>query len=108
MTRLARANVPEQRLLHVDAIHGLALFGVLLVNLLTQDQLALTEQQIEAMPTAAVDRTLVFLFVLYGFGLGALPIAGALFCLVLAVAMFAPQISISRWWLARFRYGPME
>jgi uncharacterized protein len=53
-------------------------------------------------------QTLVFLFVLYGFGLGALPIAGAGFCVALTVVAFALQIGISRWWLARFRYGPME
>jgi uncharacterized protein len=50
----------------------------------------------------------VFLFVLYGFGLGALPIAGAAFCVALAVLVFALQIGISLWWLGRFRYGPME
>jgi uncharacterized protein len=53
-------------------------------------------------------QTLVFLFVLYGFGLGALRIAGAAFCLALAVLVFALQIGVSLWWLRRFRYGPME
>ncbi len=60
MKPLSEATTPEQRLQHVDAIRGLALFGVLLVNLYAQDQLALTEQQIDAMPTAAVDRWIGF------------------------------------------------
>ncbi len=55
MNHVLRATDPEQRLQHVDAIRGLALFGVLLVNLFSQDQLALTEQQVEQMPSAAID-----------------------------------------------------
>jgi uncharacterized protein len=51
---------------------------------------------------------LVYFFVLYGFGLGWLPYAGATFCLVLAAVVFAAQIWFSRWWLARYRFGPME
>jgi len=53
-------------------------------------------------------QTLVFLFVLYGFGLGALPIAGASFCLALALVVFGLQIGVSQWWLSRFRFGPAE
>lgn len=53
-------------------------------------------------------QTLVYLFVLYGFGLGLLPYAGPTFCLALALAAFAAQIAFSRWWLARYRFGPAE
>lgn len=53
-------------------------------------------------------QSLVYLFVFYGFGLGLMRYGGALTCLVIAVATFALQIAFSRWWLARFRFGPAE
>jgi uncharacterized protein len=52
--------------------------------------------------------SLVYLFVLYGFGLALLPLAGPTFCLALALLVFALQMAASRWWLARWRYGPAE
>jgi uncharacterized protein len=52
--------------------------------------------------------SLVYLFVLYGFGLALLPLAGPTLCLALALAVFALQMAASRWWLARWRYGPAE
>jgi uncharacterized protein len=52
--------------------------------------------------------SLVYLFVLYGFGLGLLPYTGALVSLALALGVFALQIALSRWWLARRRFGPAE
>jgi uncharacterized protein len=53
-------------------------------------------------------QSLVYLFVFYGFGLGLLRYGGALVCLLVAVPAFAAQIVFSRWWLARFRFGPAE
>lgn len=53
-------------------------------------------------------QSLVYLFVLYGFGLGWLKYDGATFALSLALAVFALQIGFSLWWLARFRFGPAE
>jgi uncharacterized protein len=53
-------------------------------------------------------QSLVYLFVLYGFGLGWLKYDGAVLALSLALAVFALQIGFSRWWLARFRFGPAE
>lgn len=52
--------------------------------------------------------SLVYLFVLYGFGLALLPLAGPTFCLALALLVFALQMAASRWWLAHWRYGPAE
>lgn len=52
--------------------------------------------------------SLVYLFVLYGFGLGLLPYTGALVSLALALGVFALQIPLSRWWLPRRRFGPAE
>ena len=53
-------------------------------------------------------QSLVYMFALNGFGLGWMRYAGAATCLGLAVAVFALQILFSRWWLARFRFGPAE
>lgn len=53
-------------------------------------------------------QSLVYFFVLYGFGLGWLQYAGPTFCLGLALVAFAVQIVFSRWWLARYRFGPAE
>lgn len=53
-------------------------------------------------------QSLVWTFVFYGYGLGfweQIPRAAhALF----VVGFFALQIPLSRWWLARFRFGPVE
>ena len=53
-------------------------------------------------------QSLVYLFVFYGFGLGLMRYGGALTCLGITIVTFALQIVFSRWWLARFRFGPME
>lgn len=53
-------------------------------------------------------QSLVYVFVLYGFGLGLLSMLGATMCLTIAVLTFAVQIVFSRWWLTRFRFGPAE
>ena len=53
-------------------------------------------------------QSLVYLFVFYGFGLGLMRYGGALVCLLIAAPAFALQIGFSRWWLARYRFGPAE
>jgi uncharacterized protein len=58
--------------------------------------------------TNYLTQSLVFVFVLYGLGLGWLKYAGPTFCLALALVVYAVQIVTSRWWLARFRFGPAE
>ncbi len=58
--------------------------------------------------TNYLTQSLVYLFVFYGFGLGLMRYGGALTCLGIAVVTFALQIVFSRWWLARFRFGPAE
>jgi len=44
------------------------------------------------------------MFSKYGLGLQVTPLVG----LTMAVALFAADALFSRWWLARFRYGPFE
>jgi uncharacterized membrane protein YeiB len=52
-------------------------------------------------------QSLICMFVFYGFGLGhwGLPRAQQV---LFVVVVYAAQIVFSHWWLARFRYGPME
>ncbi len=58
--------------------------------------------------TNYLTHSLVYFFVLYGFGLGWMRWLGPAACLPFALVIFALQIAFSRWWLARFRFGPAE
>jgi len=53
-------------------------------------------------------QSLVYMFVLYGFGLGLIVYLGATLALAIALLFFAFQMLFSRWWLARYRFGPLE
>jgi uncharacterized protein len=50
----------------------------------------------------------LFIFYGYGIGLGLIGRVGTSLCIPLSLAIFAFQILYSRWWLARFRFGPAE
>ncbi|MEO8312757.1 MAG: DUF418 domain-containing protein [Caldimonas sp.] len=52
-------------------------------------------------------QSVICMFVFYGFGLGrwGMPRAEQV---LFVIAVYAAQIAFSGWWLARFRYGPME
>ncbi len=58
--------------------------------------------------TNYLTQSVVYLFVFYGFGLGLMQYGGALVCLGITAVTFGLQIAFSRWWLARFRFGPAE
>jgi uncharacterized protein len=53
-------------------------------------------------------QSVMYVFVLYGFGFGLLDALGATLCLALALVTFAMQVLFSNWWVRRFRFGPME
>lgn len=53
-------------------------------------------------------QTVVCLCVFYGYGLGVGPRYGLVGWLGACALLFAAQILLSHWWLARFRFGPME
>lgn len=53
-------------------------------------------------------QTLVGVGVFYGVGLGLGPRYGLVGVAVAWVVVFAAQIAVSHWWLARFRFGPAE
>jgi uncharacterized membrane protein YeiB len=52
-------------------------------------------------------QSLICMIFFYGFGLGHWGLPRAQQVLFVAV-VYAAQIAFSHWWLARFRYGPME
>ena len=53
---------------------------------------------------------LIYWLVLHGIGpgLGLAGRIGSFYALLIAIAFFAFQTGFSHWWLARFRFGPME
>lgn len=53
-------------------------------------------------------QSLVWTFVFYGYGLGLWGEVPRAIHPVLALGFFALQVLASRWWLARFRFGPAE
>ncbi len=52
----------------------------------------------------------IYWFILYGMGpgLGLAGRIGSFYVLLICIAFFAFQVAYSHWWLARFRFGPME
>lgn len=58
--------------------------------------------------TNYIMQSLFYIAAIYGFGLGLMSVLGATLSLGLAIAFFATQIAFSRWWLARYRFGPLE
>ena len=53
-------------------------------------------------------QSLVFTLLFYGYGLGIYGQAGPLLTLLLTLGFFRLQIWLSNWWLARYRFGPVE
>ena len=58
--------------------------------------------------TNYVLQSIIFGYVFFGYGLGQFGRMGAAHALVLGVAVFVAQIALSRWWLRRHRFGPLE
>jgi uncharacterized protein len=53
-------------------------------------------------------QSLVASLVFYGYGLGLFGELGRAAQVGFVVVVFAAQVAFSRWWLARFRFGPLE
>ena len=53
-------------------------------------------------------QSVVYLFLFYGFGAGLLLYTSPSVSLLAAIALFAAQITFSRWWLERHQFGPAE
>ena len=58
--------------------------------------------------TNYVMQSLVFGFIFFGYGLGLFGRLGAALALAIGIAVYAAQMLFSAWWLARFRFGPLE
>ncbi|MFV9506886.1 MAG: DUF418 domain-containing protein [Oscillochloridaceae bacterium umkhey_bin13] len=53
-------------------------------------------------------QSIIATLIFYGYGLGFFNQVGVAAGLLLAVTIYALQIPLSHWWMARFRYGPAE
>jgi uncharacterized protein len=53
-------------------------------------------------------QTVLQSLIFYGWGLGLIGRFGLVFVFPVSLAIFVLQIFYSRWWLARFRFGPIE
>jgi uncharacterized protein len=53
-------------------------------------------------------QSIIFGWIFYGFGLGYFGKLGAAVAMGLGVAVYGGQIVLSRWWLRRYRFGPVE
>ncbi len=58
--------------------------------------------------TNYVAQSVILGWVFYGYGLGLFGKIGSAAGMLLAIAIYAAQAVFSRWWLKRFRYGPIE
>lgn len=55
-----------------------------------------------------LSQSLIATTIFYGYGLGLFGQVGAALGLLLVIVIYTLQVVWSRWWLARFRFGPME
>jgi uncharacterized protein len=53
-------------------------------------------------------QSVVMVFLFYGGGLNLLGKVGAGTIVAISFTVFVAQIFVSRWWLTRYRFGPME
>ena len=58
--------------------------------------------------TCYLTQSLVLAFVFTGYGAGFVGRIGAAASVAIALALFLVQLAVSRWWMARHRYGPLE
>jgi uncharacterized membrane protein YeiB len=71
-----------ERIVAIDIVRALVLFGVLLVNMLSFSGIEILERMGTSLP--------------HTLGLG------------MVVAFYALQVPVSRWWLTHFKFGPAE
>lgn len=53
-------------------------------------------------------QTIIQSLLFYGWGFALIGTLGLVFVFFIAATIFAAQVTYSRWWLARFRFGPVE
>jgi uncharacterized protein len=101
----------------VEAAVGttLAIFGGLLLALgylsmitLSADRLTFLAPVGQMALSNYLAQSLVWTWVIYGYGLGLWGEVPRWASIPLALAFFALQVVISQWWMTRFRFGPAE
>jgi uncharacterized protein len=58
--------------------------------------------------TNYLSQTVISYLLFFGFGLALMGRVGATVCLAISAAVYLLQCLVSHWWLAHFRFGPME
>jgi len=58
--------------------------------------------------TNYVLQSVIFGFIFFGYGLGQFGRMGAAMAFVMGVAVYIAQMVLSKWWLCRYRFGPIE
>ena len=58
--------------------------------------------------TNYIAQSVVCSLIFYGHGLGLFERVGGVGCVAIVVAIWSAQLAWSPWWLARFRFGPLE
>jgi uncharacterized protein len=58
--------------------------------------------------TNYIAQSLILGLIFYGYGFGLFGRIGSTTGLVLVLVLYVVQVLASRWWLARFAYGPLE
>ncbi|MCY1246442.1 hypothetical protein D9M72_596750 [compost metagenome] len=53
-------------------------------------------------------QSLIAALIFHGYGLGLIGQATPLTTVLIALGIYTAQLFISRWWMARFAYGPLE
>ena len=53
-------------------------------------------------------QSLIFGWIFYGYGLGLFGSLGIAAASAMGIGVYAFQVLLSRWWLRRFRFGPVE
>jgi uncharacterized protein len=58
--------------------------------------------------TNYVTQSVALSLIFYGYGLGLCGRLGSAGALVIGLTLYAGQMTFSRWWLSRYRFGPVE
>lgn len=58
--------------------------------------------------TNYIGQSIIGITIFYGFGLGLYRYTGATYCLLIGIGIFMLQLFFSRWWLGKYKQGPLE
>jgi uncharacterized protein len=100
--------IPEEVAILAMAAAYVAAIALLMQRAPWRRRLTLLEPAGRMALTTYLSQSVVMTFLFYGWGLGLLGTLGPAASIAITAAVFACQIALSRMWLARFRFGPME